>query len=112
MEATFARILLAAVGADAHAGVDVVAAILASHFFGAACHYSRCSAGKLIILCYQILTDVNTEIAQYKLLVCRKVKKYVHADVLDAQFRGKCPQCGKELEIEEIKPLASDSSAE
>ena len=91
VEAAFARILLAAVGADAHAGVDVVAAILASHFFGAACHYSRCSAGKLIILCYQILADVNTEFVQYKLFVCRKVKKFVHADVLDAHFEGVPP---------------------
>ncbi len=78
----------------------------------------------------QILTDVNTEFAQYKLFVCKKEKKFVHADLQDAHFEGrcpsdaseleevqdpreaKCPQCGKELEIGEIKPLATDSSAE
>lgn len=78
----------------------------------------------------QILTDVNTEFAQYKLFVCSKEKKFVHADVLDAHFdkkcpsdgseleevdpqQAKCPHCGKELEVSEIKPLAtSDSSAE
>ena len=78
----------------------------------------------------QILTDVNTEFAQYKLFVCKKEKKFVHADVQDAHFDGKCPsdaselegvdpqqakcpQCGRDLTIEEIKPLATaDSSAE
>jgi len=62
--------------------------------------------------------------------VCRKEKKFVHADVLDAQFenkcpsdkteleqvdpkQAKCPRCGKELKIEEINPLATaDSSTE
>jgi hypothetical protein len=39
VEAAFARVLLAAVGADAHAGINRVAAVLASHFFaGGACH--------------------------------------------------------------------------
>lgn len=78
----------------------------------------------------QILTDVNTEFAQYKLFVCSKEKKFVHADVQDAHFDGscpsdktkleevedpgqaKCPHCGKELKIDEIRPLALDSSAE
>jgi hypothetical protein len=78
----------------------------------------------------QTLTDVNTEFAQYRLFVCRKEKKFVHADVLDPHFDGKCPsdgteleeadprqarcpRCGKELEIKEINPLAAaDSSAE
>lgn len=79
----------------------------------------------------QILTDVNTEFAQYRLFVCRKEQKFIHADVLDSHFddkcpvdgtkleeverpsEAKCPRCGKELNIEEIKPLAtSDSSAE
>ena len=79
----------------------------------------------------QILTDVNTEFAQYRLFVCKKEKKFVHADVLDAHFdskcpsdgtdleevkdprQAKCPRCCKELEIEEIKPLAAaDTSAE
>jgi len=78
----------------------------------------------------QTLTDVNTEFAQYRLFVCRKEKKFVHADVLDAQFenkcpsdkteleqvdpkQAKCPRCGKELKIQEINPLATaDSSTE
>lgn len=79
----------------------------------------------------QILTDVNTEFAQYRLFVCKKEKKFVHADMLDVHFDGKCPsdgtdleevqdprqtkcpRCGKELEIEEIKPLAAaDTSTE
>ena len=78
----------------------------------------------------QILTDVNTEFAQYRLFVCKKEQKFIHADILDAQFDGKCPsdgteleevkpteakcpRCGKELNVEEVKPLAtSDSSAE
>ena len=78
----------------------------------------------------QNLTDVNTEFAQYRLFICRKEKKFVHADVLDVQFESKCPsdateleevdprqtkcpRCGKELKIQEINPLAtSDSSAE
>lgn len=79
----------------------------------------------------QILTDVNTEFAQYRLFLCKKEKKFVHADILDTHFDGKCPsdssslqevvdpqqascpQCSKELGIEEIKPLATaDSSAE
>jgi hypothetical protein len=78
----------------------------------------------------QILTDVNTEFAQYRLFVCRKEKKFVHADVLDVGFDNKCPsdaaeleeveprnarcpRCGRELMTEEVKPLAAaDSSAE
>ena len=78
----------------------------------------------------QILTDVNTEFAQYRLFVCKKEQKFIQADILDAQFDGKCPsdgteleevkpaeakcpRCGKELNVEEVKPLAtSDSSAE
>lgn len=76
----------------------------------------------------QTLTDVNTEFAQYKLFVCKKEQKFVHADILDAQFDGKCPsdaseleevqplevkcpRCGKDLEITEIKPLATADSA-
>ncbi|HEY7733855.1 MAG TPA: hypothetical protein VIB07_03590 [Nitrososphaera sp.] len=72
----------------------------------------------------QIMTDVNTEFAQYRLFVCRKEKKFVHLDFLDHSFDGrcpadstlleqvredeaKCPRCGKELSIEEHKPLSS-----
>jgi hypothetical protein len=77
----------------------------------------------------QILTDVNTEFAQYRLFVCKKEQKFVHADILDSQFDGKCPsdgselesvhqpqkakcpRCGNDLEIEEVKPLATADSA-
>jgi DNA repair exonuclease SbcCD ATPase subunit len=72
----------------------------------------------------QIMTDVNSEFAQYKLFVCKKEKKFVHLDFLDYSFNGrcpadstlleqvredeaKCPQCGKELSVEELKPLSS-----
>ncbi|MEP0824968.1 MAG: hypothetical protein HRF40_05735 [Nitrososphaera sp.] len=79
----------------------------------------------------QTLTDVNTEYAQYTLFVCRTEKKFVHMDILDSHFDSKCPAdesdlelvddpkkascpaCGRELEVEEIKPLATaDSAAE
>jgi hypothetical protein len=59
----------------------------------------------------QILTDVNTEFAQYRLFVCKKEHKFVHADMLDPQFDNKCPSDGSELEIGEIKPLATADSA-
>ena len=78
----------------------------------------------------QILTDVNTEFAQYRLFVCKKEQRFIHTDILEAGFDGrcpsdsskleevdpanaKCPRCGNEVEITEIKPLsASDSAAE
>lgn len=78
----------------------------------------------------QTLTDVNTEFAQYRLFVCRKEKKFVHADILDGSFEGrcpsdgteleevgvkeaKCPRCGNDLQVQELKPLsAGDSTAE
>jgi predicted RNA-binding Zn-ribbon protein involved in translation (DUF1610 family) len=79
----------------------------------------------------QILTDVNNDFAQYRLFVCKKELTFVNADVLDAHFdnrcpadkseleqiddpqNAKCPRCGKELKVEEMKPLAaSDGSAE
>ncbi|HXG06407.1 MAG TPA: hypothetical protein VNI77_03675 [Nitrososphaera sp.] len=79
----------------------------------------------------QTLTDVNTEFAQYRLFVCRQEKKFVHMDTLDSHFDNKCPAdkseleqvsdpkkalcpaCGKELEVADIKPLATaDSAAE
>jgi hypothetical protein len=76
----------------------------------------------------QILTDVNTEFAQYRLFVCKKEQKFVQADILDPQFDGKCPsdgseleevqpqeakcpRCGSDLEIREVKPLATADSA-
>lgn len=78
----------------------------------------------------QILTDVNTEFAQYKLFACLKEKKFVGANVLDAGFDGKCPsdgslmqevdvreakcpRCGTQLKVEERNPLSSgDAGAE
>lgn len=78
----------------------------------------------------QTLTDVNADYAEYRLFICKKESKFVHADIHDKSFEGrcpsdgtkleeadpkqaKCPRCGKELEIQEINPLAaSDSSAE
>jgi transposase-like protein len=78
----------------------------------------------------QILTDVNTEFAHYKLFACLKEKKFVGANVLDPGFDGKCPsdgsalqevniegarcpRCGSELKVEEKKPLSTgDASAE
>jgi hypothetical protein len=78
----------------------------------------------------QILTDVNTEFAQYKLYACLKEKKFVGANVLDATFDGKCPsdgsalqevtteearcpRCNTKLKVEESRPLStSDSAAE
>ena len=79
----------------------------------------------------QILTDVNNEFAQYKLFLCKKEVTLVHANILDTHFdnrcpsdkseleeiedpeNAKCPRCGKELIVEETKPLAaSDESSE
>lgn len=78
----------------------------------------------------QTLTDVNVDYAEYRLFVCKKESKFVHADIHDRGFEGRCPsdgteleevdpeqarcpRCGRELEIQEINPLATaDSSAE
>jgi hypothetical protein len=78
----------------------------------------------------QTLTDVNADYAEYRLFVCKKESKFVHADIHDKGFEGRCPsdgteleeadprhagcpRCGRELEIKEISPLAAaDSSAE
>ncbi|MGI0025575.1 MAG: hypothetical protein ACREA4_10595 [Nitrososphaera sp.] len=78
----------------------------------------------------QILTDVNTEFAQYKLFACLREKKFVGANVLEAGFDGKCPsdgsplqevdvleagcpRCGSQLEVKEKNPLStSDAAAE
>jgi hypothetical protein len=78
----------------------------------------------------QTLTDVNADYAEYRLFVCKKEFKFVHADVHDRGFdcrcpsdgtsleevdpkQAKCPRCGKELEVQQINPLsAADSSAE
>jgi endogenous inhibitor of DNA gyrase (YacG/DUF329 family) len=78
----------------------------------------------------QTLTDVNADYAEYRLFMCKVESKFVHADIHDKDFEGKCPsdasdleevnpkqakcpRCGKELEVQEINPLATaDSSAE
>jgi predicted RNA-binding Zn-ribbon protein involved in translation (DUF1610 family) len=78
----------------------------------------------------QTLTDVNADYAEYRLFICKKESKFVHADIHDKSFEGKCPsdgtrleevepkqakcpRCGRDLEIHEFNPLAaSDSSAE
>lgn len=78
----------------------------------------------------QTLTDVNADYADYRLFICKKESKFVHADIHDKSFWGrcpsdgtalegiqdprqaKCPRCGNELEIQEISPLATDTSAE
>ncbi len=78
----------------------------------------------------QILSDVNTEFAEYQLFFCKKEQKFIHADILGAGFDGKCPsdsakleevdpanakcpRCGKEIEVTEVKPLsATDSTSE
>jgi len=75
----------------------------------------------------QILTDVNTEFAQYRLFLCKKEQMFIHADTLDNNLDGKCPsdatdlepvesknakcpRCGEDLEIAEINPLATGDS--
>jgi predicted RNA-binding Zn-ribbon protein involved in translation (DUF1610 family) len=78
----------------------------------------------------QTLTDVNADYAEYRLFICKKESKFVHVDIHDKGFGGrcpsdgteleevdpkqaKCPRCGKALEIREINPLAAaNSSAE
>ncbi|MGI0024306.1 MAG: hypothetical protein ACREA4_04070, partial [Nitrososphaera sp.] len=75
----------------------------------------------------QILTDINTEFAQYRLFVCNKEHKLVHVDVLDGSFDGRCPSDGSELQetrpevarcprcrgdlkVQDIKPLSAGDS--
>ncbi|MGI0014291.1 MAG: hypothetical protein ACREBU_12750, partial [Nitrososphaera sp.] len=53
----------------------------------------------------QILTDTNADYAEYHLFVCKKEAKFVHADIHDKEFEGKCPSDGSELmEIDELPP--------
>ena len=79
----------------------------------------------------QTLTDVNADYSEYSLFICKKESKFVHADIHDRGFKGRCPadaselievadplkercpKCRGELEVQEINPLATaDSSAE
>ena len=77
----------------------------------------------------QTLTDVNTEFSEYRLFVCPKETKFVHADIQSASFDGrcpsdgselmpvekvppdKCPRCGQALVVDSVKPLTSDSGS-
>ena len=53
----------------------------------------------------QILTDTNADYAEYRLFVCNKEAKFVHANIHDTGFEGKCPVDGSELsEIRELPP--------
>ncbi len=54
----------------------------------------------------QILTDVNADYAEYRLFVCKKESKFVHADIHSKDFGGKCPVDGSILEeIAELPPV-------
>lgn len=54
----------------------------------------------------QILTDANLDYAEYRLFICKKEAKFVHADIHDKEFAGKCPSDDSELiEIKEIPPI-------
>ena len=54
----------------------------------------------------QILTDINLDYAEYRLFVCKKEAAFVHADIHDKEFKGRCPSDDSDLmEIEEIPPV-------
>jgi hypothetical protein len=54
----------------------------------------------------QILTDTNLDYADYHLFKCKKEAKFVHADIHDKEFDGRCPSDGSELmKIQEMPPL-------
>jgi predicted nucleic acid-binding Zn ribbon protein len=55
----------------------------------------------------QTLTDVNADYSEYRLFKCQIESKFVHADIHDRDFEGKCHSHGSELmEInEEIPPI-------
>jgi len=54
----------------------------------------------------QILTDTNLDYAEYRLFICKKEAKFVHADIHDKEFEGRCSSDGSDLmEIEERFPL-------
>jgi hypothetical protein len=54
----------------------------------------------------QILTDTNEDYADYHLFVCKKEAKFVHADIHNREFEGKCPSDGSDLK--EMPELPSD----
>jgi DNA-directed RNA polymerase subunit RPC12/RpoP len=54
----------------------------------------------------QILTDVNADYAEYRLYICKKEAKFVHADIHSRDFEGKCPADGSDLAvIKEMPPV-------
>jgi DNA-directed RNA polymerase subunit RPC12/RpoP len=54
----------------------------------------------------QILTDTNLDYADYHLFICKKEKQFVHADIHDREFEGRCPSDGSELmKTEELPPV-------
>lgn len=72
----------------------------------------------------QTLTDVNLDYAEFRLFICKKESKFVHANIHDKGFAGrcpsdesklmeidqeippiKCPRCNKDLVIEVNAPL-------
>jgi RNase P subunit RPR2 len=55
----------------------------------------------------QTLTDVNADYSEYRLFICKKESKFVHADIHDKDFEGKCLSDGSELmEIDQkIRPI-------
>jgi len=54
----------------------------------------------------QILTDVNLDYAEYRLFLCNEESTFVHVDIHNKEFEGKCPHDGSELiEIGEIPPI-------
>ena len=54
----------------------------------------------------QILTDTNADYAEYRLFVCRKEAKFVHANIHDKLFERKCPADGSDLsEVNELPPI-------
>jgi hypothetical protein len=54
----------------------------------------------------QILTDTNADYAEYRLFICKKEAKFVHADIHNRDFECRCPSDGSELM--EISELPSD----
>lgn len=72
----------------------------------------------------QTLTDVNADYAEYRFFKCQIESKFVHADIHDKGFEGKChsdgsklmktdqeiptvkcPRCNKDLVMEVSAPL-------
>jgi hypothetical protein len=53
----------------------------------------------------QILSDVNLDYADYRLFLCKGESTFVHVDIHNKEFEGKCPHDDSELiEIREIPP--------